>query len=214
MPILTKPTKKREGYGFSFTDTLFYDSDEYPDTICGANGSEIETNSLPAASSSSHPSPIVSSPLIKQNSSFAEVVVMRDIGSFNMTKPQKHLACTTASREDTLRLKVAAKALDKYAESSEVYGRLISRLENMVLGTLEVAAGNHGNSARGIMTWAAMKLQNFLTENQGGRIETGESRRLVEHEIEWVGWLVEASYTGVMHLKTEGCGCKPDWEGE
>lgn len=193
-------TRKREGYGFSYSEPLWYDSDEYPDTECDWDpNTEEQTAPFEA--------------LFDQDSSFDDIVVMRDVGSFHMAKPQRTLQCTRATREDTLRLKQRAKMLFRWDESGDVYSSLVGRLERMVYNDLEKKISDRGSSIPSVLQCAS-RLRDFLQRNKEERVETGESRRAVEHEIEWAAWLVEASRTGVMHLKTRGCTCRPDWEEE
>lgn len=216
LPDLTKP--KREGYGFSFSDTIFQDSMEYPDTECDW-GSETERDSPHGHDSGFEDAPATFTESAKlttiaSDTSFNDVVVMRDVGSFYMARPQKVLSCTTATREDTIQVKIAAKKLLKYNESTSIYAELVSRLERMVHASLQSSDGSNLLTTATSATSCALKLQDFLLRSKTSRVETGEVRLLVEHEIEWATWLVEASRTGVMHLKAKGCKCRPDWEGE
>jgi hypothetical protein len=57
------------------------------------------------------------------------------------------------------------------------------------------------------------RLRDWLVRSKEERVQTGEWRGVVEHEIEWVEWLVEASARGVVHVRRRGCACRPDWEG-
>ncbi|KAF2128367.1 hypothetical protein P153DRAFT_35756 [Dothidotthia symphoricarpi CBS 119687] len=214
--VFTRPSKSREGYGFSYSESLWCDSDEYPDTECDWDASDTESDDMDPDSGP----PI----FIEPNSSFDDMVVMRDVGSFHIAKPQKALPCTQATREDTIRLKMQAKVLFKWRESGDVYAQLTSRLERMIYGEMEKLERGVEGSGESLasgktyqmpsMTDCAVRLRDFLLRIRDERVETGESRRFVEHEIEWVGWLVEASRVGVMHLKTVGCRCRPDWEEE
>lgn len=199
--VFFHPTKKREGYGFSYTEPLWYDSDEYPDTECDWNPDDEEQ-----VTSFQH-----GIALIDQDGSFDDLVVMRDIGSFHIAKPQRVLSCTKATREDTVRLKQRAKMLFKWDESGDVYAGLVGRLERMVYNDFEKKITGGETSIPSVVQCAS-SLMGFLERIKEERVETGESRRAVEHEIEWATWLVEASRTGVMHLKTKGCSCRPDWE--
>lgn len=199
--VFSHPTKKREGYGFSYSEPLWYDSDEYPDTECDWNPND-ELAAVPFPQGGA---------LFDQDSSFEDMVVMRDIGSFHIAKPQRVLPCTKATREDTVRLKQRAKMLFKWDESGDVYAELVGRLERMVYNDLERKIGSRDMSIPSIVECAS-KLKNFLQRTKEERVETGESRRAAEHEIEWATWLEEASRTGVMHMKTRGCNCRPDWE--
>ncbi|KAF9695118.1 hypothetical protein EKO04_006883 [Ascochyta lentis] len=199
--VFSHPTKKREGYGFSYSEPLWYDSDEYPDTECDWDPDD----GRPASPSKQAVA------LIDQDSSFDDLVVMRDIGSFHIAKPQRTLPCTKATREDTMRLKQKAKMLFTWDESGDVYAGLVGRLERMVYNDLEKKMTGREASIPSVVQCAS-KLKEFLSKAKEERVETGESRRAVEHELEWATWLVEASRTGVMHLKTKGCNCRPDWE--
>jgi hypothetical protein len=174
---------------------MFYDSDEYPDTECDWDS---DTARDPGSSDDMDPPSKVAT---LQDSSFSDVVVVRDVGSFHVAKPQRRLPCTTATREDAVAIKYAARALLVYAESSDIYGGLIERLERMVQ-----REGGAGAEA------CAIRLRDFLVRTQEERVETGESERVVEHEVEWAEWLVRASGSGVMHVKGVGCRCRPDWE--
>jgi hypothetical protein len=203
-------TKRREGYGFSFTDSLFCDSEDYPATECDW-GSETEK----APSPPPEQFPVLGSvgtANIAPNSSFDDFVVVRDVGSFHLAKPQRRLSCTNATQEDTIRIKYAAKSLLKYNESSNIHAGILSRLERMVHRSVQKSAGGRTEAASALQ--CALKLQDFLIRTKGGRVDTGEVVRVVEHEIEWATWLVEASRTGVMHIKGPGCKCRPEWEEE
>jgi hypothetical protein len=201
IPELSKP--KREGYGFSFSESAFYDSDEYPDTEVDFDPpTDHEDNSAPTP-----PSFPVS------DRSFDDLVVVRDVGSFHLARPQRRLPCTSATREDTIRLKVAARNLLKYTESQDIYSQLVTRLERMVRASLQ-ESGSESSSSLATATYCAVKLLNFLLKVKMERIETGEVQIFVEHEVEWAKWLVEASQAGVMHLRGVGCQCRPDWEEE
>jgi len=241
-PVLSLPTKKPGGYGFSYSDPFFQDSDDYPDSDeWDPEGSEYQPGnpaSAPAASSDQDPSKVSSAISVSpprpsladsqrclsrlsfsstastvNEESFNEVVVMRDVGSFHVATPQKALACTAATREDTIRLKAQGKALlKKYAESAQVQERLLSRLERMVLVGQD-RANRHYTELPSVSSFA-LKIQAFLLRTQHERIETGELPSVVEHEVEWAKWLVDASQKGVMHFKTEDCHCRPTWEEE
>lgn len=224
LPDLSKPKKKKkEGYGFSYSETFWHDSDEYPDTECGSD-TEEETSQpieyrpstlmtkLTSAKQEAVTSQLSfrSSATTIQNESFDDIVVLRDVGSFHIARPQKIMECTIATREDTIHLKTQAKLLfQKYRESSEIQADLLSRLERMILAEQHTTY----QQAKYVSIEACtLRLQTFLSTIKVGRLETGEHPRLIEHEIEWAKWLVEASRTGVMHLKTGGCKCRPDWE--
>jgi hypothetical protein len=195
--VFSRPGKKREGYGFSYSESLF-DSDEYPDTDSGLDPEEEEQTSPLAA-------------LLDPNRSFDDIVVMRDVGSFHLAKPQRKLPCTKATREDTIRLKARAKSLDKWDGSVDVSSALVRRLERMARSEVEKKLKNRETSIPS-MVQCASKLKDFLERNVEDRVATGESRRAVKHEIEWATWLVDASRAGVMHLRTKDCTCRPDWE--
>jgi hypothetical protein len=201
IPELSKP--KREGYGFSFSESAFYDSDEYPDTECDFESpTDPDDNAAPTP-----PSFPVS------DCSFDDLVVVRDVGSFHLARPQRRLPCTTATREDTVRLKLAAKNLLKYTESQDIYAGLVTRLERMVRTSFQ-DSGSDSSTSSATAAYCVVKLLNFLLKVKMDRIETGEVQMFVEHEIEWAKWLVEASQAGVMHLRGVGCQCRPDWEEE
>ncbi|KAH9872640.1 hypothetical protein J1614_005033 [Plenodomus biglobosus] len=142
---------------------------------------------------------------------FNDLVVIRDVGSFHVTKPQKVLPCTVATREDTIRLKAKAKLLfDKYAESADVQTALLFRLERMVLAAQEQVKKSKEDMPT--LLSCALKIRDFLVRTEHDRVETGELRRVVVHEIDWAKWLVEACSTGVMHMRTGECKCRPEWE--
>lgn len=195
--VFSHPGKKREGYGFSYSEPLWCDSDEYPDTECGWDSKDDEqTSPLPALSD--------------QDNSFDDIVVVRDVGSFHVARPQRTLQCTIATREDTIRLKEQAKSLNKWNESPDVYSALVGRLERMVCADMK--RKRHNRDFIPSVRQCARKLWAHLRRHLEERVETGESRRAVEHELEWATWLLDASRTGVMHIKTKGCNCQPDWE--
>jgi hypothetical protein len=222
-PALSKPHKKREGYGFSYSETFMYDSDEYPDTECGSDDEEASTqlqtehaanhNAFSSWNGTDRTSRPVSrdSATTVEDRSFNDLLVLRDVGSFHLARPQRTLPCTRATREDTVRLKDLAIALmDKRPESEDIQAALLGRLERMVHNEQQGSFTGTDTS----ISHCALKLRNFLLKVKEERIETGELRSTVEHEIEWVKWLVEASRTGVMHVRTEDCTCRPEWEEE
>ena len=59
----------------------------------------------------------------------------------------------------------------------------------------------------------AERLERWLVGSREERVATGEWKGVVEHEIEWVGWMVEAGRRGVLHVRRRGCRCRPEWEG-
>lgn len=223
-PQLEKPKKKREGYGFSYSETFMCDSDDYPDTECEWEPEDHDSPSQ-AINYPSHPNYYldgerpeqISRPSSRlststiQDDSFNEMVVLRDVGSFHLARPQRIMPCTPATREDTLRLKVRAKSLiARFEESSEIQAQLLTRMERMMYAEQQRKSTCEANS----MANCALKLRDFLVKVKEERVGTGEHRTIVEHEIEWAEWLVEASKTGVMHVRSEGCTCRPDWDPE
>ncbi|RMZ73158.1 replication factor c subunit 3 [Pyrenophora seminiperda CCB06] len=210
-PPQSEPKPKREGYGFSYSDSFMFDSDDYPDTEC-----EWEPEKPEGSRGSAPYNPYLNrdgtiSGTSFENGSFDELVVLRDVGSFHLDRPQRRLSCTRATREDTVRLKRQAKMLmAKFDESSDVQAQLLARVERMVHAERQKTGDTPGPN---LMTHCALKLRDYLLKSKADRIETGEHRTHVEHEIEWIKWLVEASRTGVMHVRTEGCTCRPEWEG-
>ncbi|KAH7348107.1 hypothetical protein BKA66DRAFT_576297 [Pyrenochaeta sp. MPI-SDFR-AT-0127] len=222
LPALTKPKKIREGYGFSYSETFWCDSDEYPDTECDWEPEE-QTTEHPENTKRDHEwgfanqtaqASFGGSTVVATECSFDDVVVMRDVGSFHIARPQKALFCTKATREDTILLKNQAKVLlGMYTESGDIQAQMLSRLERMVYNERQKEDSSNRAEVSSV-TLCVLKLRDFLLKVKEDRIDTGEHRRLVEHEIEWARWLVEASYKGVMHLKVPGCKCRPDWEEE
>jgi hypothetical protein len=200
-----------------------YDSDEYPDTECewdpegqstepraGHSASHIPYLNQGGTQQMTRPASRDSTTTI-EDQSFNDFVVLRDVGSFHIARPQRMLTCTHATREDTVRLKAQAKALvSKYAESSDIQAQLLTRLERMVY-TEQRKALSEDHTAAAPIVHCAIKLRDFLVKVKEERIDTGEHSSVVEHEIEWVKWLVEASRTGVMHIRTGECACQPDW---
>ncbi|KAF1829392.1 hypothetical protein BDW02DRAFT_592658 [Decorospora gaudefroyi] len=212
---LSRPQKKREGYGFSYSETFMIDSDDYPDTICGSPPREQTQHtrsppSNPYLNWDGRDQARSASPSSDTTVVDPDFVVLRDVGSFHLARPQRILPCTRATREDTLRLKLHARSLvDKFAESADVQAQLLGRLERMVYreqqNSFSVVDG------AGSIVRCALKLRDFLLRVKEDRVETGEHRAVVEHEIEWAKWLVDASDTGVMHARSEGCRCRADW---
>lgn len=204
-----------------------FDSDDYPDTECEWDPDETSSNANPGspmnansylnwdgtAEQVSRPASRDSTSTI-EDQSFNELVVLRDVGSFHLARPQRILPCTPATREDTMRLKLQAKALvSKYEESADIQAQLLTRLERMMYAEQQQQRAIVSSDSNA-MARCAEKLRDFLLKVKEERVETGEHRTIVEHEIEWVTWLVQASKTGVMHVRTEGCTCRPDWDPE
>lgn len=203
-PVLTKPKKERVGYGFSFSDSMFIDSDEYPDTD-GEKEPEADKKKTKVDSTSD------GTVELALNSSFTDVVVLRDVGSFNVAKPPKTAICTHATEEDSMIFKASAKCLHKFTESGEIQEKLLRRVERMVLAKDKIRITTAQSLAT--VTECCVELRNFLMRIKEERIQTGEMREHVEHEVEWAVWLVDASRAGVLHVKSSDCACRPGWVG-
>ncbi|KAF2854444.1 hypothetical protein T440DRAFT_417478 [Plenodomus tracheiphilus IPT5] len=234
------PVRKREGVGFSYSDSLFQSFQSFvnaeeeslhqvvdqstqspprsapatkhqnPFEVIGLKSSLPQRKSMNEESRHTQLS-FSSTASTALNGSFDDMVVMREIGSFYIDRPQRILPCTVATREDTIRLRADAKFLfDKYAESADVQAALLIRLERMVLTAQDEVARKDVEPPT--LVSHALKLHDYLLRTQRDRIETGELRRAIEHEIKWAEWLAEASRTGVMHKRTGDCKCRPDWE--
>lgn len=212
-PTLHKNRKQRQGFGLSYTDSRLYSitSDtHFPDTY-----DEDE----PDASTEVAPTPLQSfqKRQLPVNTTFSfisfdeDVLVVREIGSFHTARPQRRFPCTSATRENTIRIKSLAQGLIKFEESMEIYDRLVMRLERMIKNG-QAEAKKSAEKKPPTAFDCAYKLREFLTRNEGGRIETGEDEMVVKHESEWAGWMVEATRCGVMHVKGVGCQCRADWE--
>jgi hypothetical protein len=245
-PVLTKPGKRREGYGFSYSETFMYDSDDYPDTECEWEPNEqspephsadsqsssnpylnwdgtIEhqqpdhaqhTHNFPQSQSSTRPTSRDSTTTIPTaNPSFDDLVVLRPPGSFHLARPQRHLTCTHATREDALALRASAKLLiSKYTESSSIQLALLTRMERMMYLEQQKPGATEDSVAASLAS-CVRRLRDWLVKSKEERIETGEWRGVVEHEIEWVEWMVQACGKGVLHVRRKGCRCRPEWEG-
>jgi hypothetical protein len=253
-PVLTKPgqKKKKEGYGFSYSETFMYDSDDYPDTECEwdpdaeeqEQGQETEPNTPTTPTSfgntayllnwdsgeevsridevqhvvqysqpTQQPTPRQSFSSSTTNApSFDDLVVLRDVDSFHLNRPARPLPCTHATREDALYLKHSAQALlSRYKESRDIQLALLTRLERMLNAEHE-QPGATEESVASALGPAAQRLERWLKESREERIETGEWRGVVEHEVEWGEWLVRAVGWGVLHVRRRGCRCRPDWD--
>ncbi|KAF2474172.1 uncharacterized protein BDR25DRAFT_340744 [Lindgomyces ingoldianus] len=125
-------------------------------------------------------------------------------------EPSLH-PCTHATRDDSLRLKRAARALLKYEESEGIYSHLMNRVERM--DYMEKEAAGQERRVPATLGQSAGKLRYFLGRIRKGRVETGEPMLLVEHELEWLEWIVEAIHTGVIHVQTRSCVCRGNWGG-
>ncbi|OAL50955.1 hypothetical protein IQ07DRAFT_679291 [Pyrenochaeta sp. DS3sAY3a] len=227
IPELRKPGRKREGYGFSYTDTFFLDSDEYPDTENDDTENDdqaTEPSSTPTTSfihaathhtptnNATNPRPLSqTSTLVPSDTerSFTDLLVLHDI-PLSPLAPSR-LPCTPATLTQTLLLKSQARLLlSKYRESSDMQSTLLARLERMVLA--EQAAHN-GDEVMGALAvrGCAVRMRDFLRRVGEERVRMGELESVVEHEEEWVGWMVRAARAGVLHVRVEGCKCRPDW---
>ncbi|KAI4915376.1 uncharacterized protein J4E92_009330 [Alternaria infectoria] len=240
-PVLIKPGKKREGYGFSYSETFMYDSDDYPDTECGDaedQASELHTTrSLDSnpylnwdgtmrsqqvqqshlsqqSQSSTRPTSRDSTTTIPTpTTSFDDLVVLRPPGSFHLARPQRHLPCTTATREDALALRASATLLfSKYTESASIQLALLTRMERMMYLEQQKPGATEDSVAESLEA-CVRRLRDWLVKSRDERIATGEWSGVVEHENEWVEWMVRAAERGVLHVRRRGCRCRPEWEG-
>jgi hypothetical protein len=242
-PLLTKPGKKKEGYGFSYSETFMYDSDDYPDTECewDPEAEEQETETEPSTPTSvSHNAYLIwddgtrdsrrtgqpqqtQQPTPRQSfssstttaPSFDDLVVLRDVGSFNLTRPSRHqytLPCTHATPSDALLLRQrASNLLSRYTESASIQLGLLTRLERM-LYLEQSKLGATEDAVAASLASSTERLRDWLVRSKEERVRTGEWKGVVEHEIEWAEWLVQATGRGVLHVRRKGCRCRPDWE--
>lgn len=242
-PLLTKPGKKKEGYGFSYSETFLYDSDDYPDTECewDPEAEEQETETEPSTPTSvSHNAYLTwddgtrdsrrtgqpqqtQQPTPRQSfssstltaPSFDDLVVLRDVGSFNLTRPSRHqytLPCTHATPSDALLLRQrASNLLSRYTESASIQLGLLTRLERM-LYLEQSKLGATEDAVAASLASSTERLRDWLVRSKEERVRTGEWKGVVEHEIEWAEWLVQATGRGVLHVRRKGCRCRPDWE--
>lgn len=243
-PVLSKPGKKREGYGFSYSETFMYDSDDYPDTECGdADDQSSKLHSTRSLDSnpylnwdgtigSQQPQHMQQSHLSQRSqsstrptsrdftatistptTSFDDLIVLRPPGSFHLARPQQHLPCTSATREDALAYRASATLLlSKYTESSSIQLALLTRMERMMYLEQQKPGATEDSVAESLEA-CVTRLRDWLVRSKDERIETGEWRGVVEHEIEWVEWMVRAAGRGVLHVRRRGCRCRPEWEG-
>ncbi|KAG9195828.1 hypothetical protein G6011_00949 [Alternaria panax] len=116
--------------------------------------------------------------------SFDDLVVLRDVGSFHLTRPQRHLSCTHATREDTIYLKSCAQALlCRYKESASIQLGLLTRLERMLYAQQTLPGATEDSVARCLIP-CAQRLERWLKVSKEERVATGEWKGVVEHEIE------------------------------
>jgi len=168
-----------------------------------------------------------SDPIINQDTSFSDVLVMTDNMNKHYDEPFA-TPCSVASRRDTENMKHHAHRLARFDESRDIYNNVCSRLENMVTGRINEIARSSTQSAspiptkddsqnkealtpKNVVVRCARALQSMLRGRVEERIVYGEPKNIVNHEMEWVDWLVEAAECGVLHLKVPGCKCRPEW---
>jgi hypothetical protein len=118
--------------------------------------------------------------------------------------------CTQATIIDIQRLKRKAISLVRYEESEDIYGDLTERLQRMYRREEKLAAQEDRLEA--LLRKLARWLHDWLEKIEEGRIITGENARFVKHELEWAGWIEEASRKGVLHVKGKGCLCEREWK--
>jgi hypothetical protein len=127
----------------------------------------------------------------------------------------------THPSSDTIRIKHAALSLLSHAESEGIYFALSNRLERMVRTDLDTKY--NAPRKRGQEPFkqtvpsihdCAITLRGYLKKWAKERVATGECELFVKHELQWADWFEEASRVGVLHLKVEGCRCRPEWEDE
>lgn len=213
--------KNREGYGFSYTDSLFQDSFDSHRTTGGGDASDGETavdadlyseTEFPPGHASPRPNAGVNlfqpsfDGLLSTN-----LIVVRDIGSFHIARPERKFKCTVANQEITIYMQHLAKGLMAYTESQDVSSNLLERMERMYMAAMK-EPGNTKKLSQDLVLQSAKKLRDFLVKVKKERIATGEFKSYVQHEIEWAQWLVKASENGVMHAKTGECKCSAEWE--
>ncbi|PSN71600.1 hypothetical protein BS50DRAFT_286829 [Corynespora cassiicola Philippines] len=143
---------------------------------------------------------------IKTNSSFEEKLVIRSSTQYLELQGPRTLKCTEALPEDVEEAIEKSKAILRlWVESSDSLEAMMNRLERMVGTQSEKKTGRLSPRE------CALKLLKHLEDAKEGRVETGEPQVLVEHEIMWAEWLVFVTKAKVMHLKTKGCNCRPEW---
>lgn len=134
----------------------------------------------------------------------------KDIESAEVDRRKKKLTCTTATKKDALRLKHQAMALMKYPESQTIHAEMIIRFQRMFFVQAETAE-MEGHDPPSLVKIAS-ELQAFMHHTRSGRIMTGELANIIDHEIEWADWIYETCQTGVMHIDSEYCDCKTEWD--
>lgn len=69
-------------------------------------------------------------------------------------------------------------------------------------------------AARELVTTCTVKLRNWLRDKVDERVELGECRPWLLHEVEWASWFADAAASGVLHVKVGECECRPSWEDD
>jgi hypothetical protein len=156
--------------------------------------------------------------VVNDDPSFRDNLVFRGTSDFSFHKPATILRCTAATFTDTMQMQCAASSLLKHTESADVFGSISNRIERMVTRKFEAVTTSRGTLKRGEEVPSThectIKLRDWLKKELENRVEVGEQRSVLEHELEWAEWFVEAAKKGVLHLKVAGCKCRPEWESK
>jgi hypothetical protein len=229
--------QKGEGYGFDYSD--FSSSDEEGDANPSLRRKfhldpPQSTPLLPprkiiTPNTSFDDMMVMRDIQVRPRQTFFSVVAAPDVGrAFNYLNPT-NVGCTHARIDDTIRIKKSCQGLLKFAESERIFHALSNRLERMIRNAVDAyekaAAKAHERSVKKRKTnnddanlempsvhACAIMLHDCLVKYKDDRIETGECKDFIQHELQWAKWFVEASRVGVFHLKVRGCRCRPEWE--
>jgi hypothetical protein len=123
---------------------------------------------------------------------------------------KRKMTCTKATKKDAIRLKSKALDLMQFPESEKIHAELLLRFERMFFVHAEMAQAE-GTDMPSLVK-VAMELRAFMHHIRPGRIITGELVSIIDHEIEWADWIYETCATGVMHLNSDYCDCKTEWD--
>ena len=149
--------------------------------------------------------------ILNLDTSFSDVLVLRHEGDTSFTSPSTMQCSAAAHMLDIAEVKYAAEKLfAAHERSREVSLRMAEWLEGKVRREVrrEVRAAKRGREkVIGPRVGEVAEEMRRRVVVERWRVEGDEGGEL---EMKWADWFVDAAGRGVLHLKVEGCTCRPE----
>ena len=157
------------------------------------------------------------STILDTSTSFEDILVFRREHDTSFTSPSTKPCSAGANMLDIAQTAYTAHALlSAHPDSPGIYSAAMNRLERAVEAKILAAAKQAKAEKRDLVMPSVAELaveirDEVVAGSKGkGRGDEDGERESGKLEMKWAQWLVEATKSGVMHLKVEGCMCSPE----